>query len=156
MWMLFLAIIFFMAKNRSKEENTRHCRERRLRRKQEDPVWYAKKANARVKDWRDRNREKLAEQRRRSNRKWNPIRRSVTATRCISEEFIQSLLLRQKAKCAVCAGNISSAFHVDHIVPLVLGGPHSEENLQLLCKRCNLSKGGKHPVDFMRSRGFLL
>lgn len=33
---------------------------------------------------------------------------------------------------------------LDHRVPLVLGGPHSYENCQLACKRCNESKGGKH------------
>lgn len=32
-------------------------------------------------------------------------------------------------------------FHVDHIIPRALGGADVEENLQLLCPRCNRRKG---------------
>lgn len=32
-------------------------------------------------------------------------------------------------------------FHVDHIIPRALGGADVEENLQLLCPRCNTKKG---------------
>jgi 5-methylcytosine-specific restriction endonuclease McrA len=31
---------------------------------------------------------------------------------------------------------------VDHIVPRKLGGDDSMDNLQAMCKRCNLKKGG--------------
>lgn len=31
---------------------------------------------------------------------------------------------------------------LDHIVPLTLGGRTTEENLQLLCDKCNVAKGG--------------
>lgn len=34
-------------------------------------------------------------------------------------------------------------FHVDHILPRSLGGADVEENLQLLCPRCNSRKGGR-------------
>lgn len=33
---------------------------------------------------------------------------------------------------------------------------NADENVQLLCSRCNLSKGAKHPVEFMQSQGYLL
>jgi 5-methylcytosine-specific restriction endonuclease McrA len=32
---------------------------------------------------------------------------------------------------------------VDHIVPLCSGGRHDEDNLQILCKKCNLTKPKK-------------
>lgn len=36
------------------------------------------------------------------------------------------------------------------------GGANDKSNIQLLCPHCNLSKGAKHPVDFMQERGMLL
>lgn len=33
--------------------------------------------------------------------------------------------------------------HVDHVVPRKLGGDDSLNNLQLLCRNCNLSKGAR-------------
>jgi 5-methylcytosine-specific restriction endonuclease McrA len=47
-------------------------------------------------------------------------------------------------------------YHKDHVVPLALGGEHAPNNIQLLCPACNLSKGARHPVDFMQSKGMLL
>jgi len=35
----------------------------------------------------------------------------------------------------------SGEFHVDHIIPRAMGGADVEENLQLLCPRCNARKG---------------
>lgn len=45
---------------------------------------------------------------------------------------------------------------MDHVVPLALGGPHHDSNMQLLRKLCNLRKSAKHPVDYMQSKGKLL
>lgn len=69
---------------------------------------------------------------------------------------IKDLLIKQKYKCACCKISISTKFHRDHIIPIVLGGNNEITNIQLLCKYCNLSKSGKHPVDFMQSKGYLL
>jgi 5-methylcytosine-specific restriction endonuclease McrA len=74
----------------------------------------------------------------------------------ITKERVSGLFTAQKGKCAVCAERLKAGYHIDHIVPLALGGPHSDENIQLLCPSCNTSKGAKHPVDFMQSRGFLI
>lgn len=69
---------------------------------------------------------------------------------------IKSLLFLQNGKCAVCKDQVSSRYHVDHIMPLSLGGSNNKDNLQLLCPTCNMSKGAKHPADFMQSIGMLL
>jgi len=36
------------------------------------------------------------------------------------------------------------SFEIDHIKPLSLGGDSNIDNLQLLCKHCNRSKGCKY------------
>lgn len=37
---------------------------------------------------------------------------------------------------------------IDHIVPVARGGKTVESNLQVLCSRCNGSKGAKEPDAF--------
>jgi len=39
--------------------------------------------------------------------------------------------------------DVRVSFEFDHIIPKALGGTHSLHNLQLLCRRCNRSKGGR-------------
>lgn len=62
----------------------------------------------------------------------------------------------QRGKCACCGLELGSNYHLDHIMPLALGGSNTDDNIQLLRQRCNNQKHTKHPVDFMQSRGFLL
>jgi hypothetical protein len=62
----------------------------------------------------------------------------------------------QKDKCANCHVSLNGCGHLDHIMPLYLGGPNSKDNLQWLCKKCNLSKGAKHPIDWAQQNGRLL
>lgn len=66
------------------------------------------------------------------------------------------LLALQQGKCACCGLPLGKNYHLDHIMPLALGGSNTDENIQLLRQRCNNQKHAKHPVDFMQSRGFLL
>jgi 5-methylcytosine-specific restriction endonuclease McrA len=69
---------------------------------------------------------------------------------------VKKLLGLQRCRCAICKADISSGYHVDHVMPLALGGSNDKANIQLLCQTCNTSKGAKHPVDFMQKRGYLL
>jgi 5-methylcytosine-specific restriction endonuclease McrA len=70
---------------------------------------------------------------------------------------VRQLYARQRGKCAVCKEpRALNDMHRDHIVPLVLGGDSWIQNIQLLCPTCNLSKSGKHPIQFMQSKGLLL
>lgn len=74
----------------------------------------------------------------------------------ISKGLTEKLFLLQKGRCACCGVPLEDDYHIDHIVPLYLGGSNSDENIQLLRSICNLQKGKKHPVDFMQSKGLLL
>ena len=62
---------------------------------------------------------------------------------------IKTLLRIQNSKCVYCKTDLIMAsknkYHIDHKMPLFLGGSNYPENLQLLCPTCNLSKGHKHP-----------
>ena len=73
----------------------------------------------------------------------------------ISKDFISKLFALQKGKCVCCKQPLGADYHIDHIMPLALGGQNTEDNIQLLRAVCNMQKGSKHPFDFMQSRGFL-
>lgn len=40
---------------------------------------------------------------------------------------------------------------LDHIVPLALGGEHTRENTQCLCRKCNRNKGATPMEDYLRA-----
>ena len=74
----------------------------------------------------------------------------------LSAGLAKQLLKLQKGKCACCGMPLGVGFHMDHVMPLALGGSNTDDNMQLLRATCNLQKHDKHPVDFMQQRGFLL
>lgn len=43
-------------------------------------------------------------------------------------------------------------FHLDHIVPVTCGGPDHESNFVPACEPCNISKGNKSYIEFIRDR----
>lgn len=115
-----------------------------------------------------KNKEKLRQKSRDWDRK-NPdkfkerMQRSANARRArlagvggkLSKGIVQKLLKLQKGRCAYCATALHK-HHLDHIIPLALGGKNTDYNVQLLCPPCNMSKGAKHPIDYMQSKGLLL
>lgn len=68
---------------------------------------------------------------------------------------IESLFLRQGAKCATCKTSIRNGYDVDHIMPIALGGSNWPDNLQLLCQSCNRRKNAKHPEEWAKLNGLL-
>lgn len=74
----------------------------------------------------------------------------------LSKNIYEKLFKLQKGKCVCCGSSLGDNCHMDHIMPLALGGKNDDSNMQLLTSRCNLQKRAKHPIDFMRSRGFLI
>jgi len=75
----------------------------------------------------------------------------------LSNGLAAKLFKLQRGKCACgCKQPLGDDYHLDHCMPLALGGSNTDENMQLLRKLCNLQKSAKHPVDFMQQRGFLL
>ena len=83
-------------------------------------------------------------------------RRDRINGRKLSVGIVAKLFKLQKGLCVCCKAPLGLGYHLDHIMPLALGGLNVDENTQLLTAKCNLKKHAKHPVDFMQERGFLL
>lgn len=100
--------------------------------------------------WYEKNKEKVHLYNRARKAMRRGMRKKVTTQR------IEDLMQLQKCKCVACRASLEDGYHVDHIMPIALGGDSSPENLQLLCPTCNCSKRAEHPVDFMQRKGMLL
>jgi len=71
---------------------------------------------------------------------------------------IRALIVKQLNKCVYCRKNLilkgDGKYHIDHRIPLSLGGTNFPDNLQILCPKCNLTKGASHPNDYEIKIGF--
>lgn len=108
------------------------------------------KANsAKRKIWADANRERV-----RSYVKERKARiKSVGGKWAYSD--VLAMMAAQQGKCVYCPASIVEFRHVDHIMPLTLGGSNWPDNLQLLCPRCNIRKNNKHPDEWEKQIGFV-
>jgi 5-methylcytosine-specific restriction endonuclease McrA len=55
---------------------------------------------------------------------------------------------RQRGRCYWCHEKVGKSYHVDHVMPLALGGSNGPENIVIACISCNLRKSAKHPMDW--------
>lgn len=84
-------------------------------------------------------------------------RRARTAGRKLSRGITAKLMELQRGRCAGCACDLrESGHHLDHRVPLALGGEHADHNMQLLCPPCNRRKNAKDPIAWAQQEGRLL
>lgn len=65
-------------------------------------------------------------------------------------DSLRYIVLRDgKGRCALCGATKNErVLDVDHIIPRSLGGKTEYSNLQVLCSKCNRSKGNKDKTDF--------
>lgn len=64
----------------------------------------------------------------------------------VSEEEWIGVLEKFGHKC-LCCGKTNIKLTMDHVVPLALGGLHTVENLQPLCRSCNCTKNAR-TIDY--------
>lgn len=138
------------------------------------------KARAAAKKWKDANQEHLraygkakydknAERARAMSAAWkkanthrvatnNRNRRALRAAAVgqHTQQDIDRLRDLQSDRCAYCRKALRGKFHVDHILPLSMGGTNDPKNLQLTCGSCNTSKGSRHPLEHARLTGRLV
>jgi 5-methylcytosine-specific restriction endonuclease McrA len=74
----------------------------------------------------------------------------------LSKGLSEKLFKLQRGLCPCCNQPLGNDYHLDHIMPLKKGGANEDWNIQLLRQQCNNQKHSKDPIDFMRSRGFLI
>jgi 5-methylcytosine-specific restriction endonuclease McrA len=69
---------------------------------------------------------------------------------------VKALLKLQGNMCVYCKKKLFARYHIDHVLPIKLGGGNDIKNIQILCSGCNLKKGARHPIKFAQSIGLLL
>ena len=151
-------------KNREKcqADYAKWCAANPEKRKALSAKWYAENRERSAKkclDWRLANPERTLA----NARDWakaNPERRRTyehnreakkAASGKLSPGIVAELFARQNGRCIFCQVDLTTVTqHLDHIMPLALDGPNTDDNVQLLCARCNTRKGAKHPAEFAR------
>lgn len=148
---------------KSRETWNRH-REKYLRRKRDrwaaDAVFRAEK-NEKSRAWARRNREwiqayvrerlKLHPEKFIAN---NAMRRAREHAACSDPVAVRAWVRDQHAResvsCHWCgrSTNRGRDRHIDHVIPLKLGGKHDLENLVVACQTCNSRKQGLHPQEW--------
>lgn len=68
---------------------------------------------------------------------------------------IAKLRAKQRNKCAFCLKTLAARFHIDHYIPLALGGSNGVSNLRILHPKCNFEKRAAHPIDHALKHGLL-
>lgn len=64
--------------------------------------------------------------------------------------IFKELLHKYKFQCVSCGEREEKKLTIDHIKPVSKGGTNDYENLQILCKSCNSSKGAKNAKEWQR------
>jgi 5-methylcytosine-specific restriction endonuclease McrA len=74
----------------------------------------------------------------------------------LSRGLAEKLFKLQRGKCPCCKLPLGEDCHLDHKMPVALGGANEDSNMQLLRAECNFKKNAKDPIKYMQSKGFLL
>lgn len=72
-----------------------------------------------------------------------PLARIVAAREQVPTWLRDLVLDRDRGVCQLCGAPVGADFHIDHILPVVLGGPSAVGNLQLAHPTCNIRKGAR-------------
>lgn len=82
-------------------------------------------------------------------RRINLLRANIVAEKFSAHEIFE----RDRWRCQICKrkvdrlrGQFDERYpHLDHVIPLAIGGAHTKANTQTLCRGCNMAKGATIP-----------
>lgn len=101
------------------------------------------------KDPGERERLRLLQQQRRQDRRYRVEARRRARLRDATIEPVSrsAIIERDNRTCHLCGKtNLpDTQIHLDHVIPLSRGGPHTEDNLRVACAPCNIRKGARLP-----------
>lgn len=109
---------------------------------------YPESGPKRAKLWAQRH----PERKRNLDRQRKALLRNAEGTH--TSDDVAIILEEQNFTCPYCLADISDGYHVDHYMPLALGGTNWPDNLQCTCPTCNMSKGAKLPSDWHKELWF--
>lgn len=59
----------------------------------------------------------------------------------VTSRDISRMVERQRGRCAYCPSALDGGYHIDHVMPVSLGGANGIGNIVPACAACNTSKG---------------
>lgn len=74
---------------------------------------------------------------------WQTVRDELTP------ELRRQIVMEYKGKCVICG--TAKTPHIDHIVPVSLGGRSVSDNLWILCAEHNRQKGAQWPTYWLKA-----
>lgn len=147
-------------KERNREQARQLTRDWKAANPEAGKKWHQEnrdKSRAAVRRYYDKNQPAMVERATIQGRKRRAQMKGSGGTHTAAD--LADILRMQKHRCAHpgCGADLRKVGkHLDHIMPLALGGSNDRRNLQYLCPTHNLSKGARDPIEYAQMQGRLL
>lgn len=93
--------------------------------------------------------EKSKAKKRANERKRRQLMAEANKTNKLTDEIRKMVFKKYNGKCAYCNTDCTSAYTIDHKIPLCRGGNNAFDNLTISCKYCNSSKGDRTDIEYI-------